>query len=111
MAFIPVHCPRCGGDHVVKRGQTRQGKQRYLCLRPDCETKTFILDYSYNGCLPEVKRTIIDMALNGSGIRDTARVLNISTSTVISELKKKNLAWNQLQRFLYQIVTSKNSSE
>jgi hypothetical protein len=28
------------------------------------------------------------MALNGSGIRDTARVLNISPSTVIAELKK-----------------------
>lgn len=29
------------------------------------------------------------MALNGSGIRDTARVLHISTSTVIKELKKR----------------------
>jgi hypothetical protein len=28
------------------------------------------------------------MALNGSGIRDTARVLGISTDTVLSELKK-----------------------
>lgn len=28
------------------------------------------------------------MALNGSGIRDTARVLKISPSTVIQELKK-----------------------
>jgi transposase-like protein len=29
------------------------------------------------------------MALNGSGIRDTARVLKISPTTVINELKKK----------------------
>ena len=29
------------------------------------------------------------MAINGSGVRDTARVLNISASTVMSELKKK----------------------
>jgi transposase-like protein len=29
------------------------------------------------------------MSLNGSGIRDTARVLQISTATVIHELKKK----------------------
>ena len=29
------------------------------------------------------------MALNGSGIRDTARVLQVSTSTVIKELKKQ----------------------
>ena len=30
------------------------------------------------------------MALNGSGIRDTARVLKISTTTVINELKKES---------------------
>src|SRR5438093_11723900 len=29
------------------------------------------------------------MSLNASGIRDTARVLRISTDTVLSELKKK----------------------
>src|SRR5262245_6540756 len=32
---------------------------------------------------------MIDMALNGSGIRDTARVLGISTDTVLNELKKR----------------------
>jgi hypothetical protein len=31
------------------------------------------------------------MNLNGSGIRDTARVLKISTATVVKELKKR--AW------------------
>ncbi|MFO1430781.1 MAG: IS1-like element transposase [Candidatus Competibacteraceae bacterium] len=31
------------------------------------------------------------MALNGSGIRDTARVLEMSPSTVINELKKRIL--------------------
>jgi len=30
------------------------------------------------------------MAVNASGIRDTARVLHVSPSTVIKELKKKN---------------------
>ena len=29
------------------------------------------------------------MVINGSGIRDTARVLKISASTVMSELKKR----------------------
>jgi Mn-dependent DtxR family transcriptional regulator len=31
------------------------------------------------------------MALNASGIRDTARVLHVSPTTVLKELKKKNL--------------------
>ena len=49
-----------------------------------------ILNYTYQGYLPEVKEKITDMAMNGSGIRDTARVLKISPSTVINELKKKS---------------------
>ena len=89
MIFVPICCPDCGKPHIVKRGKTGQGKQRYLCINQDCPKKTFILDYSYNGALPEVKGQIIDMALNGSGIRDTARVLGVSTATVVSELKKR----------------------
>jgi transposase-like protein len=51
----------------------------------------FLLDYSYPGQSPEVKRQIVDMALNASGVRDTARVLHVSTNTVMKELKKRNL--------------------
>jgi len=36
-----------------------------------------------------VKEHIVDMAMNASGIRDTARVLHISTNTVMTELKKR----------------------
>ena len=50
---------------------------------------SFVLDPTYQGHLPEVKEQIVDMALNGSGIRNTARVLKISPTTVINELKKK----------------------
>ncbi|HJW27793.1 MAG TPA: IS1-like element transposase [Saprospiraceae bacterium] len=46
-------------------------------------------EYSDKGRLPEIKQRIVEMAINGSGIRDTARVLDISTDTVISELKKR----------------------
>jgi len=50
-----------------------------------------LLDYSYAGQSPAVKEQIGEMAMNASGIRDTARVLKISPTTVINELKKKNL--------------------
>jgi transposase len=40
---------------------------------------------------PEVKRQMVDMALNGSGIRDTARVLGVSPTTVMPTLKKKRV--------------------
>jgi len=94
MVLLPVCCPCCGEDSVVKKGKTEQGKQRYLCLKGECPKRTFILDYAYNGLLPDVKGRIIDMALNGSGIRDTARVLRVSPNTVINELKKKSSASN-----------------
>lgn len=94
MVLISVCCPDCHSDQVVKCGKTDQSKQRYRCQNEGCSTKTFILNYDYNGYLPEVKKKIIDMALNGSGVRDTARVLEISPTTVINELKKKNLASN-----------------
>ncbi len=83
MVLIPVRCPHCGSDQVVKRGKTENAKQRYLCQQQECPTQTFILDYDYHGYVPEVKKQIIDMALNGSRIRDTARVLEISPTTVI----------------------------
>ena len=35
-----------------------------------------------------MKQQIVEMTLNGSGVRDIARVLHISTSTVMRELKK-----------------------
>ena len=95
MVLIPVRGPYCDSNQIVKRGKTENAKQRYLCQQQACPVKTFILDYDYHGYLPEVKKRIIDMALNGSGIRDTARVLEISPTTVISELKKRNLASNR----------------
>jgi transposase-like protein len=43
------------------------------------------LDYSHPGQSPEVKEQIVEMAMNASGIRDTARVLHVSTNTVMKE--------------------------
>ena len=92
MVFEPVCCPHCHTTDVVKNGKSAEGKQRYRCRHAECPRASFILNYSYRGYLPEVKRQIADMAVNGSGIRDTARVLHISPTTVIEELKKTSSA-------------------
>ena len=86
MALVAVGCPQCGSDEVIKRGKTDTGGQRYRCRNAVCAQGSFLLEYRYQGYRPRVKRQI--MALNGSGIRDTARVLGISKDTVVSELKK-----------------------
>lgn len=89
---IAVRCLHCHSDQVVKRGKTARGTQRYLCQNRECAADSFLLDYRNRGWLPEVKQLIIDMRLNASGVRDTARSLHISTDTVFSELKKKEPA-------------------
>ena len=54
-----------------------------------------VLDIQQTGRKRETKQRIVDMALNGSGIRDTARVLQVSPATVIRELKKSRRNWNK----------------
>jgi transposase-like protein len=94
--YIPIECPKCGDKKsIVKFGQTSNGKQRFLCQNKDCGTNTFIINHEKIGWLPETKEKIIDMTLNGSGIRDISRVLGISTGTVMSEIKKKKTYCNQ----------------
>jgi transposase-like protein len=76
----------------VRHGTTPEGKRRYRCR--ECllgRGRTFLLEYTYAGQSPEVKQQIVDMALNASGIRDTARVLHISPTTVLKELKKRRV--------------------
>ena len=51
----------------------------------------------FGGCFraghaAEVKQQIVDRAMNASGIRATARVLHVSPTTVIKELKKGTCA-------------------
>jgi transposase-like protein len=85
---IPVQCPPCHSTEVIKAGKQATGAQRYQCQNGQCARRIFLLQYQDQGRVPEVRRQVIDMALNGSGIRDTARVLWISPTTVIAVLKK-----------------------
>jgi transposase-like protein len=63
----------------------------YKCQNTACPCYSFQRDLFYKGRTPAIKEQIVDMSLNGSGIRDTARVLKVSPTTVINTLKKKSL--------------------
>ena len=91
MVLTPVLCPHCHSDQVIKGGKTKAGHQRYKCQNAVCPCYTFQLDLLYTGRAPAIKEQIVDMSLNGSGIRDTAWVLKISPTTVIHTLRKKSL--------------------
>jgi transposase-like protein len=88
VAVVAVQCPECGSYEVGRYGRQANGEQRYHCNNGNCERKIFLLQYHNTGRLPAVKRQIVAMALNGSGIRDAARVLGVSTMTVVRPSKK-----------------------
>ena len=92
MVTVPVQCPYCHSSEVIKAGKQANGTQRYQCPNGRCARRIFLLQYRDRGRVPEVRRQVVDLALNGSGIRDTARVLRISPTTVIAVLKKSRRA-------------------
>lgn len=89
MVYVPVQCLYCQSTEVIKAGKQANGTQRYRCQNEQCTRRIFLLQYQDRGRVPEIRRQVVDMALNGSGVRDTARVLRISPTTVIAILKKK----------------------
>jgi insertion element IS1 protein InsB len=97
--------PKRTSDQIVKRGKTGRGTQRYLCQNAACAKGSFLLDYRNRGCVPEVKQTIIDMSLHASGVRDTARVLHISTDTVLNELREKATALESVNTALLRTLS------
>lgn len=87
IASITVHCPRCNSARLYRRGKIPVGHVRYRC---PVYPHVFQLTYTYEARNPGVKDKIIDMAFNGSGIRDIARVLKIGINTVLPALKNSS---------------------
>ena len=70
---------------MIKAGYSISKQQRYYCR--SCN-RYYQLDYINNASKPGVKEQIVGMAINGSGVRDTVRVLKVGINTVIRTLKK-----------------------
>jgi transposase-like protein len=98
MALVHVQCPSCQSTDVVKYGKQANGTQRYRCDNAACARRIFLVQYQHQGRRPEIKRQIVDMTLNGSGVRDIVRVLSVSSATVIDVLKKKGAGLTAGQR-------------
>ena len=89
MVYGQRHCPDCQGVDVVRYGQQRHGEQRDRCHNANWPRHIFLLHDRTQGRLPAVKQRMVDMALSGHGIRDTARVLAVSPTPVIDTLHKR----------------------
>lgn len=86
--LVAVKCPHCQSVEVIRHGKSSNGKQRFRCLNTECPYQTFSLDLAYPGRQRKVKQQIVEMTMKGSGVRDIARLLHVSTATVLQELKK-----------------------
>lgn len=84
MASQLILCKYCDSSEVVRYG-IQSGHSRFRCKQ--CG-RIFKTEYIYRAYESGVEDRIVDMALNGSGVRDTARVLGIGKNTVMAKLKK-----------------------
>lgn len=102
MGTLPVSCRCCGNqDKVQRKGLSTNGHRRYQC---DACSRSFQLAYTHRAHEPGIKEQVIEMALNGSGIRDMARVLKINMNTVMSTIKKSSP--NPLCKFSLRVYRS-----
>jgi len=88
MAEASVRCPHGQRETVGKSGKARNGKGRLRWQQREGCGRTFLQTYADPGWLPAVKRQLVEMTLQGRGIRDLARVLHVGPNTVLKELKK-----------------------
>ncbi len=87
----------------MKHGRNPRGIQRYRCS--ECK-RSFLHDYAYEACLPGVKEKIVDMAMNGAGLRDTGQVLKVGYNTVLRTLKSANQGKEPRSRLMTRILNS-----
>ncbi|MBF0629124.1 MAG: hypothetical protein HQL91_12980 [Magnetococcales bacterium] len=86
MAVMDVRCPDCHGLNVVKYGVQPNGKQRYLCQDAHCTRRIFIVRPAVGESglarLPVEMRRVIERALAGGDVEETARELRLPATTV-----------------------------
>ena len=80
---VSITCPVCKSTQLIKSGKTSTQKQRYSCK--ECK-KRFIIDYTYNACKSNIDQQIVLFTKEGLGIRSTARVLQISVTTLLKRI-------------------------
>jgi IS1 family transposase len=68
---------------MIKYGKTKSGNQRYICKL--CK-KTRVKNYTYQAYKPDIDESIIQFTKEGLGIRSTARLLKISTTTLLKRI-------------------------
>ena len=77
-----MKCNYCGSGHYIKKGK-RKAVQRYFCK--ECN-RGFQESYSNKAYLTTIDPLLIRLLQEGNGVRNIARILEISKSTVLSRM-------------------------
>ena len=85
MSSNQTRCFRCVDDfpNMIKYGKIKSGNQRYICRKYG---KTSVENYAYLAYKEEINQNIIQLTKEGLGIRSTARILKISTTTLLKRI-------------------------
>ena len=86
-----MDCRYCKGQ-CVKAGVRRSGVQKYCCR--ECK-KYQQKEYRNSAYALSINKSIVQLLIEGVGIRGIARVLKISTTTVITRIKRIAKAINK----------------
>ncbi len=78
-------CPYCSSACILF-GKSATGNQRYRCK--NCK-RTHSKEYSYNACRHYTGTRVVQLTLEGLGVRSIGRVLRISCATVLRKLISK----------------------
>jgi hypothetical protein len=101
IGFIQRSTSRLTGRELFNlltvEGRNARGEQRYRCQNPSCQLKTFMRVYRYAACQLMIEQQMTKLAINGSGVRETASVLGINKNTVIRRLKKNSICYKSIQ--------------
>ena len=76
-------CLKCKSKEIIKNGFTKNRKQQYHCK--SCGNR-FINYYTNKAYHTYINKQIITLTKEGLGIRSTARVLQISTTTLLRRI-------------------------
>lgn len=76
-------CPKCKSKDIIKNGFTKNNKQQYFCK--SCG-KRCIEYYSNLAYKSTINQNIIEFTKEGLGIRSIARILKISTTTLLKRI-------------------------
>lgn len=76
-------CPHCRTKKLIKNGFTKNKKQQFYCKNCQKRCIDFYTNKAWN---PDTNAKIILFTKEGLGIRSTARVLKISTTTLLKRI-------------------------